>query len=197
MKQIAQGAEAKLFENENGDIVKDRFEKKYRHSKIDNKLRGSRTRREAKILSKLKELGFPAPRLIKCDKKKEIVMQKIEGDKLRNVLEKDDYVKLSKEIGKKVKRLHDAGIIHSDLTTSNMILADSGEIYFIDFGLSFFSEKIEDKAVDLHLLKEALKSKHHKVWEECFDSVLEGYNNGEVVLRLEKVEKRGKYKTKT
>ncbi|HLC62675.1 MAG TPA: O-sialoglycoprotein endopeptidase, partial [Candidatus Nanoarchaeia archaeon] len=84
-------------------------------------------------------------------------------------------------------------------TTSNMIY--SKEIYFIDFGLSFFSEKAEDKAVDLHLLKEALESKHYKIWEECFKSVLEAYKkeankSGETLKRLEAVEKRGRYRAK-
>ena len=70
------------------------------------------------------------------------------------------------------------------------------EIYFIDFGLSFFSQKIEDKAVDLHLLKQALESKHYKIWEKCFKEVLEGYkaakDYNEVMARFEKVEKRGR-----
>jgi Kae1-associated kinase Bud32 len=91
------------------------------------------------------------------------------------------------------------GIIHGDLTTSNMIL--NSEVFFIDFGLSFFSEKVEDKAVDLHLLRQALESKHYKVWEECFTAVRQGYegtaNDAELVLkRLEVVESRGRYKRK-
>ena len=49
------------------------------------------------------------------------------------------------------------------------------EIKFIDFGLSFFSAKEEDKAVDLHLLRQALESKHHEKWEDCFKAALKGY----------------------
>ena len=75
------------------------------------------------------------------------------------------------------------------------------EIYFIDFGLSYFSHKIEDKAVDLHLLKQALESKHYKVWEKCFKAALKAYkkeseDTKEVLKRLETVEKRGRYKSK-
>lgn len=33
-------------------------------------------------------------------------------------------------------RLHQQGIIHGDLTTSNMILKDN-KLYLIDFGLSY------------------------------------------------------------
>jgi len=195
---IAQGAEAKLF-LEDGRILKERFAKTYRIPEIDDKLRGFRTRREAKVLHKLEMINFPAPKLIKSDEKEQILIEKIDGKLVKDILEKKKYNRLSEEIGKKVAVLHNNLIIHGDLTTSNMIY--SKEIYFIDFGLSFFSEKAEDKAVDLHLLKEALESKHYKIWEECFKSVLEAYKkeankSGETLKRLEAVEKRGRYRAK-
>lgn len=71
-------------------------------------------------------------------------------------------------------------------------------IYFIDFGLGFHSQKYEDKAVDIHLLKQALEAKHFQNWEILFKEFLKGYKNSkdsEVVLKqFEKVEKRGRYK---
>ena len=108
-------------------------------------------------------------------------------------------MKLSREIGEKVAILHNNQIIHGDLTTSNMIL--NKEIYFIDFGLSFFSRKIEDKAVDLHLLKEALESKHSKIWKKSYRTALGSYtkkavDGKEVLKRIKVVEKRGRYKGK-
>ena len=39
------------------------------------------------------------------------------------------------------------------------------EVYFIDFGLGFISPKAEDKAVDLHLLKESIEAGFAKNWE--------------------------------
>lgn len=197
-KLIAQGAEAKLF-LENNQIIKERFAKSYRIKEIDDKLRGSRTRREAKVLEKLKSLNFPAPKLIGNDGKENLLMEKILGNLVKDILEKADYKKLCAEIGKKVAILHNNSIIHGDLTTSNMIF--NKEIYFIDFGLSFFSGKAEDKAVDLHLLKEALESKHYKIWEECFKSVLDAYKkeankSNETLKRLEAVEKRGRYRAR-
>ena len=197
-KLIAQGAEAKLFLEKDG-ILKNRFRKSYRIKEIDDKLRGFRTRREAKILQKLQAISFPAPKLIKNDEKENLLIEKIDGKLVKDVLEKSDYNELCREIGRKVAILHNNTIIHGDLTTSNMIF--SNEIYFIDFGLSFFSEKAEDKAVDLHLLKEGLESKHYKIWEECFKHVLEAYrkeakNSHETLKRLESVEKRGRYRAK-
>ena len=187
---------------EDGRIIKNRFAKSYRVKEIDNRLRGFRTRREAKILQKLEAVSFPSPRLIRDDEKENIIVEKIEGELVRYILEKQDFEKLSKEIGEKIAILHNNSIIHGDLTTSNMILEKSkNKIYFIDFGLSFFSEKAEDKAVDLHVLKEALSSKHYRIGDECFKSVLDAYKKEAkdanlVLKRLEAVEKRGRYRAK-
>lgn len=197
-KLIYQGAEAKLF-LDNGIVVKDRFRKTYRLKEIDDRLRKSRTKREAKVLEKLRTYGIPVPSVISNDEKSVLKMEYIKGFLVRDVLEKEDYKNLCMEIGTKIAKMHNHGIIHGDLTTSNMILKD--EIYFIDFGLSFFSNKVEDKAVDLHLVKEALESKHYKIWEECWKEVLSGYrkeakDNDAVMKRLEAVESRGRYKTR-
>ena len=115
------------------------------------------------------------------------------------MLKNDNCERLSKDIGQKIAILHNNEIIHGDLTTSNMIF--NKEIYFIDFGLGYFSQKIEDKAVDLHLLKEALESKHSKIWEKCYKHALDEYSkkankSREVIKRIKVVEKRGRYKGK-
>ncbi len=195
--KLSQGAEAIIYKKDN--IIKDRIKKNYRIKEKDERLRTYRTRREAKILDKLKGI-IPVPKLIKVDDKKKIIeMEEIKGSKVRDVLEMSDYEELSKEIGEKIAIMHNNNIIHGDLTTSNMI--QSNEIYFIDFGLSFFSHKIEDKAVDLHLLKQALESKHYKIFEECFRAALEGYRKADdyeaIMKRFEQVEKRGRYKNRS
>lgn len=202
---IAQGAESKLFLDSH-KIIKQRFKKTYRINEIDDKLRKFRAKREAKILEKLKAINFSSPILVKSDEKQNLEIEFIDGKILRDVLEKSSHVNLGKEIGEKVAVLHNNGIIHGDLTTSNMIfgknlISKKDEIFFIDFGLSFFSEKIEDKAVDLHLLKEALESKHSEIWEECYNAALESYgrlafNSKEILKRLKTVESRGRYKNK-
>jgi len=96
--------------------------------------------------------------------------------------------------------LHNAEIIHGDLTTSNMIISKE-TLYFIDFGLGFQSNKVEDKAVDLHLIKQALEAKHYEISKECFKFILAGYkqeakNFNQILARLKKVESRGRYKQK-
>jgi len=198
MKLIAQGAESKLFLVKN-KVVKDRFRKTYRIKEIDERLRKARTKREAKVLEKLQKIHFPVPKLIKSNNNDNLEIQYIEGKLIKNILKNNNCIKLSKEIGNKIAILHNNNIIHGDLTTSNMIFNE--EIYFIDFGLSFFSLKIEDKAVDLHLLKEALESKHSEIWEKSYKAALDGYvkksRDGKKVLnRIKIVEKRGRYKHK-
>jgi TP53 regulating kinase and related kinases len=211
--QLSQGAEAvielheDIHEESNGDapakkVVKKRITKSYRHPVLDNTLRKSRTRREAKILEKLQSTNVPVPQLHNvCDKTMTLHLQHIEGSKVRDVLE-EDHVLYSKEIGKRVAELHRVDVIHGDLTTSNMIKDKHTQmIHFIDFGLSKVSNKVEDKAVDLHLLQRALESKHHKVFKEAFDEMVKEYKKNytdapAVLERLENVQKRGRHKHK-
>ncbi len=199
MELIAQGAEAKLYRD--GDVlVKDRIKKRYRINEIDDRIRGFRTRREAKIIGRLGFAGVAVPKLIECDDKEKIKMEYLAGERISDVLEKKDYRKVCFEIGKKVAAMHNHNVMHGDTTTSNMILKDD-IVYFIDFGLSFVSHKVEDMAVDLKLLRQALESKHYTIWEECFKEALAGYKEDakcadDVIKRLEVVEGRGRYKGK-
>jgi len=192
MREIARGAEAVIYENKDS-IVKDRLKKGYRLAELDDELRSQRTKREANLLRKLK---IPHPRLIECDSKEKIIMEKINGEKLRDVL--DDRPALAKRAGELTAELHNQDVIHGDLTTSNMIVDKKGEIIFIDFGLSFQSHKVEDKAVDIHLFKQALNSKHHKVYEKALHEFFTGYKKANdhdaIIQRLKAVELRGRYK---
>jgi len=199
MKQIIQqGAEATISLDKDV-ITKDRVKKSYRLSILDQRLRKQRTKKESKILEKASTL-IPVPKLIKTDDKEKIEMQFIEGKKLSEHLDSlKNAEEIYKLIGENIAILHDNNIIHGDLTTSNMIYSTKeNKLYFIDFGLSFESNKAEDKAVDLHLIKQALEAKHFSKFELFFKAVLEGYklskNFKETIKRLESVEKRGRYK---
>ncbi|MFH0700850.1 MAG: KEOPS complex kinase/ATPase Bud32 [Candidatus Woesearchaeota archaeon] len=199
MQKIAQGAEAVIYRNVE-TIIKERLSKGYRIPQIDASLRKFRTRREAKVLQRLEEMNFPAPRLLDVsDKEMTVTMDFVSGSKLRDVLEEGDrYQQFAHEMGKRIGELHAQDIIHGDLTTSNMLVRQ-GELIFIDFGLSFFSEKVEDKAVDLFLLNRALESKHYHIYPDVFEKALEGYcenNPGAraVLDRFNQVEKRGRNK---
>ncbi|MDO8623261.1 MAG: KEOPS complex kinase/ATPase Bud32 [archaeon] len=205
MKQIFQAAEAIIYK-ENNTAIKRRIKKSYRISQLDEKIRKSRTKSEAKLLEKASKI-INIPKVIKVDEKnKEIIMEFIDGKKLSDSLNSfpvEKQIEICRMIGESVAKLHDSSIIHGDLTTSNMILVkdlNEDKIYFIDFGLGFTSLKVEDKAVDLHLLKQALEAKHFQQWEKLFQAVLKGYslskNEKAVLERFNAVEKRGRYRKK-
>jgi TP53 regulating kinase and related kinases len=202
MKILYRGAEAILYLKDN-NLIKERITKGYRNKTIDINKRKYPTRKEYKLLVKAKKVGINVPEILEFDDKEmKLVMEYIKGDLLKEKL--DNYQKEKKRkvcilIGKQIALLHDNEIIHGDLTTSNMILKKE-KIYFIDFGLGFISNKEEHKAVDIHLLKQAFESKHYKNFENFFNWFLQGYkkskNFEKVLERLEKVEKRGRYKRK-
>ncbi len=193
---LGQGAEA-IVRKHGKHVLKERIAKLYRHPSIDKQLRKSRTRREANIFKKLETLDFPTPRLVAMnDERMMLTMEFVDGTKVRDVSDKK-ILALSTEIGTKVGILHTNDIVHGDLTTSNMLFAK--EVVFIDFGLSFVSKKDEDKAVDLHLLHQALTSAHHAIADRAWKKVITGYKKGnprwkEVFTRLAQVEKRGRNK---
>ncbi len=251
-KIISRGAEAVIIQA-GSNIIKKRIPKSYRFPELDEKIRKQRTKKEAKLIQKANEL-IPSPKLISSPlnfpsttDNYSLSIEFLKGKKLSEHLEESNYKKICNQIGKNIAKLHDAGIIHGDLTTSNMIyveendekynkptfnnykknkikysndklqsndftndnikdmrneLADTaheaGKVYFIDFGLGFHSNRIEDKAVDLHLIKQALEAKHSSIYETAFKSILQGYktskNYSATIKQLEKVEKRGRYK---
>ncbi len=204
MIKIAQGAEAIVYKD-NNQIIKERFSKQYRLPHLDESLRKFRTRREAKVLGKLDELNFPAPKIHSfSDKRMSILMDFVPGDKLKDVLleasEINELSNYAKQIGINVAKLHTQNIVHGDLTTSNMIKhADTGNVHLIDFGLSFFSEKVEDKAVDLFLMDRALQATHFSLYPQIFEQIVSAYEkefpeSSEVLDRLQLVKQRGRNK---
>ena len=240
---LYQGAEAKILLSDDEEfIIKDRIKKSYRIKELDDKIRKQRTKSEAKLLTKASEI-INAPKPLPMKEFNIIKMPYIKGKRLSENL---DFLPLEKQkeimkiIGEETAKLHDADIIHGDLTTSNMILVEGGSdngrnnvgderavnnqhkisttltipkrsimtksdtkqlnpiIFFIDFGLGFISKKPEDKAVDIHLLKQALEAKHFKNWQALYNSFLKGYSKSKeekkVLERLNEVEKRGRYR---
>jgi TP53 regulating kinase-like protein len=219
MELIKQGAEAKIYLAGFGEyfgvelltgervIVKHRIPKRYRIREIDERLRKERTVREARVLHRAKEFGVSCPYIYEVNlKDMVIVMEFIEGDRLKELLERlgtDERLSLCREIGRQVGRLHEAGIVHGDLTTSNMILRD-GKVYLIDFGLADFDPTLEAQGVDLHLLRRAMESTHYTWFEEGFEAVLEGYAEirgrekaEEAKAKIEEIESRGRYRERS
>nr|MDO8080227.1 KEOPS complex kinase/ATPase Bud32 [Candidatus Freyarchaeota archaeon] len=198
------GAEAYLYVEEwygKKVIIKRRVSKSYRVPELDEKLRKDRTIKEARLLSDARKAGVPTPMIYSIDlAENTIIMDFIQGPPVKTVIQsmsEQEKKNIFTHIGILIGRLHNAGIIHGDLTTSNMILQDSN-IYLIDFGLGDYSTEIEDKGVDLHLMNRALQSTHYAYAEFGFKAVLEGYEktmdkSEDVIERMNEIEKRGRY----
>lgn len=213
MSLIKKGAEANLYLEDFSRvlhpvgagrvIVKHRISKRYRVPQLDSQLRESRTALEAKLFVDARLAGVPTPVVYEVDRVgMRLVMDFIEGKQVKlilNGLKPAERRNLCRLIGKQVARLHRAGIVHGDLTTSNMILTPQGKIFFVDFGLGEYNPSLEARGVDLHLLRRALQSTHFKVAGEAYRAVIAGYKRefgkgaSEVAERVEEIEKRGRY----
>tara|TARA_B100000035_G_scaffold292977_1_gene282046 strand:- start:1257 stop:1841 length:585 start_codon:yes stop_codon:yes gene_type:complete len=190
MKLISEGAEAKIYLSEN-KIIKKRVSKKYRHKELDNSILKRRIKSENKILKKSKKYGINVPEVYDIDSNS-ITMENLSGIKLSDLLDDIKNKDLIKSLAKEIKKLHSFGIIHGDLTTSN-IFYYKDKIYLIDFGLSKFSDKIEDKATDIHLLKECLNSRHSLNYKKLWLNFIKEYNEPLILERLRKIESRVRY----
>ncbi len=201
---LQHGAEALIILDGNR-VIKRRIKKSYRLPQIDGEIRKLRTRSEAKLLLKASQV-IDIPEIKNVDEEnREISMEFLDGKKLSEHLDSfsmENQKKVCRIIGENIAKIHDSDIIHGDLTTSNMIVVkDNGtstKVFFIDFGLGFSSHKTEDKAVDLHLLRQALEARHFKNWQDLFAEVKSGYasskNSSLVLEQFKKVEARGRYK---
>lgn len=213
---ITQGAEALLYKTtflspSNPTALKVRPAKPWRHPTLDRRLTRQRITAESRVLVKCLKEGVSVPGILALDLQAGWVMSEwIEGRTVKQAIRERDLAdkqwaaRLMREIGRSVGRLHSVGIIHGDLTTSNMMLREGtsdeehgrnkenegggqgkkgeeeeeagveGEIVLIDFGLATQGVQDEDRAVDLYVLERAFGSTHPKE-EDLFQEVLNAY----------------------
>lgn len=188
------GAEATV-EIDEEKIVKTREPKNYRNQELDERIREERTSEELKNIQRARKYGSRIPETEKIDEKT-LSQEKIEGKQLKKVIK--EKPQLIEVLGENIAKMHSADVIHGDLTTSNVIYSDEENLYVIDLGLSQVSDRIEDKAVDIHLLKQVLESSHPSIADKAWEKFLEGYEDYDgserVLEKLEEVESRGRYK---
>jgi TP53 regulating kinase-like protein len=201
------GAEASLYLadwHQRRVIIKMRIPKKYRSPVLDEQIRSYRTVHEPQLIHEAKAAGVPTPLIYMVNvTESSITMEYIEGQQVKQLLNKVSKAKrhdICVKIGESIAKLHSHGLIHGDLTTSNMILSTKGKLFFVDFGLGEKNGELEAQGVDLHLLKRALQSTHYLFWEDCFQSVLCGYTSvlgfelaEKVYEKIREIEKRGRY----
>ncbi len=203
MQEIARGAEA-VLSREGERLVKDRISKGYRVPELDKRLRGMRTRTEERMLSRARRAGVNAPIVWESGDSR-LVMEWLEGPTVKeslNGLPRRERLRVYEGIGRATAGLHKAGIMHGDLTTSNMILTQregGRQVNIIDFGLARTSRREEDHAVDLYLLNEALKAAHFRFQDEAWENIIKAYKYNytiahKVLERLGKIERRRRYR---
>ncbi len=199
-KELARGAEA-LLTVENEEVVKERIKKGYRIPQLDNRLRAERTRAEARLMNGAARAGVSVPKILGIEEKQnKIIMEFVEGKLVKEAIagmNEDELKLLAEKIGRVVGKLHSAGIVHGDLTTSNMILRDDN-LFFIDFGLGQFSSHPEDQGVDLAVLHESIRAAHFKqldiIWPKLIDAYKMEFPAADKVLKaLHNIERRGRY----
>ena len=196
---IYKGAEANLYV-EDGKLIKHRVKKEYRIDELDRRLRKQRTTREVKILENARRIGINVPKVYETNiSEYKIVMEFIKGEPLRDIISNsgDDRVKeIALKMGRIIAKMHKTDLIHNDLTTSNMLMHEN-EIYVIDFGLSSMSRRVEEKAMDIVVLKKSLRAMYPSRFGLIWSGVCEGYKDysehEEILKRAEAIEKRARY----
>lgn len=225
---VQQGAEARLFRTTfcgHPCIVKERFSKAYRHPQLDIKITRQRLRQEASNALKALRAGVSVPAVYYVDLiqsrsfQEEIIGHTVKSVLWANALSATQIELLCAHIGAAVARIHDADLIHGDLTTSNLMLrastsassassvsttvggagtVDCDALVVIDWGLSYQGALAEDRAVDLYVMERALLSTHPQS-EPLVDAIIQAYGKAsqrcaEAVRRLSDVRARGRKK---
>jgi len=184
-------------------VFKFRKKLEYRLDVLDRAIRTQRTVHESDMIHRVKAAGVPSPFLYFVDPRESLlVMEYVEGVRMKDVVSTSPpatSLPLFRKLGGMVATLHANGIMHGDLTTSNVIV-DGGRLVMIDFGLSITTSRVEDQAVDLRLIKETITGAHSEVAQDALKSLFEGYEAvaGErtfrsVARQLKDIERRGRY----
>ncbi len=200
MELIKKGAEAELYKimyNGRPAVLKRRIPKRYRVPVLDERIRKTRTRREAKLLDRARRAGVRTPVVYHVDDRKmEIVMEYVSGERAKEYLLRTGDYTLMRRIGEKIAILHENRIVHGDLTTSNIILSGN-DLVFIDFGLGAVTTSIEDFAVDLVCFEKSFIATHSDIAEEGWAALRDGYSRNpdapRIWKRFEEVKRRARY----
>lgn len=237
LELITQGAEALIYRTtfltpDQPCALKFRPKKSYRHPTLDARLTKARILAEARVLVRCRKEGVLVPGVLGLDWEEGwLATEWVDGQTVRSCLDEwlhrlegeegmgeevtgeaeKELEGLMEKVGRTVGKLHEIGVVHGDLTTSNLMLRPpevategdvgtslQGDVVLIDFGLAVQTVQDEDRAVDLYVLERAFGSTHPQA-EGLFKEVLQvygqTYKGAHIVLkRLEDVRMRGRKK---
>lgn len=196
LNKIFEGAEADIYETiffGIKSVIKYRRKKTYIPKELDKWLRVHRTKIESRIMSLASINGISVPRILFVNTNS-IYLEKIDGIILSDIPITKIQKQVLKLVGKELAKLHNLDITHGDYTKANIIINKDNTPVIIDFGLAIHTNSIEEKALDLILLKRSL--------EELFPIALNTYthickDSDEIVLKSRSIEKRGRYQNRS
>lgn len=182
-----------------GAVVKMRPAKGYRIPELDQRIRSTRTRSEARLTREARMAGVRTPCIYDVDLHEcSITMERMEGPTVKQYLDSNpsDPDGICTKVGRCIALMHNAGICHGDLTTSNMIVT-GGEVSLIDFSMGSSRVTLEEIGVDVRLLERAFTSAHPGK-EALFAALMDSYYStvhepDKVRKKVEDIRNRGRY----
>jgi N6-L-threonylcarbamoyladenine synthase/protein kinase Bud32 len=196
-----QGAEA-LVRIGDDRVEKQRLPKSYRHPDLDERLRTERTRIEARLTAEARREGVPTPVVYDVDPREATLAVECVGESdLREALTADRV----RDVGRHLAALHDGGFVHGDPTPRNVRVSRPNEAtddgaapdrtYLIDFGLGYYTDDLEDYAMDLHVFEQGLDgtTDDADALRDAFEAAYRDAADPAVVEQLRAIEGRGRY----
>lgn len=203
------GAEA-LVDIGSERVTKRRLPKSYRHHALDERLRAERTRSEARLTSEARREGVPTPVVFDVDDAEAALVFETVGE--RDLRERLDEAGV-RDVGRYLATLHRAGLVHGDPTPRNARVGRlegdppvgergasrpaSGDerTWLVDFGLGYYSEDVEDCAMDLHVFEQSLAGTADDAGtlRAAFEDAYRSVGEEAVLSQLREIEGRGRY----
>jgi N6-L-threonylcarbamoyladenine synthase/protein kinase Bud32 len=186
------GAEAIVeLDPDGGRAYKRRRSKAYRHPELDRRLRRRRTRSEARLTSEARRLGVPTPVVFDVDPESGLLEFEFVGD---TDLGEAITTERVETVGRHLARCHEAGFVHGDPTPRN-VRVSADRTWLIDFGLGYYTDDIEDYAMDLHVFEGALggTAADPGTLIDAFEDAYRTTGEERVLRQLRNVERRGRY----
>ncbi|MFB6148507.1 MAG: bifunctional N(6)-L-threonylcarbamoyladenine synthase/serine/threonine protein kinase, partial [Halobacteriales archaeon] len=193
-ERTVRGAEA-VVDIEDTTVHKQRRPKAYRHEVLDERLRRERTAAEARLTAQARHHGVPTPVVRDVDPVTGTLVFERVGDA---DLQADPTKERATAVGRQLATLHGAGFVHGDPTTRNVRIATESTsipVYLIDFGLGYYTDDVEDYAMDLHVFEQSLAGTAADP-EPLIEAFRTGYadqGRSTVLDRLRAIEGRGRY----
>jgi N6-L-threonylcarbamoyladenine synthase/protein kinase Bud32 len=193
-------------------VTKRRETKSYRHPALDERLRAERTRSEARLTSDARREGVSTPVVFDVDDREATLeFETVGAMDLRERLDESGVG----DVGRSLGTLHRAGLVHGDPTPRNVRVGrstsdppngergaerpasdgDSDRTHLVDFGLGYYSEDVEDYAMDLHVFEQSLAgtADDADTLREAFEAAYRETGDSAVVEQLREIEGRGRY----